>query len=219
MALDSKIDKIARLLAKRKIDKAIKIIYKYPEDHNRFYKLAKILARLRRDVEENEKAGKIMMASAKDGDFETVVEMLLEGANVNIEDKWGSALLKAMFNKNYPSAEVLIHLGANVDSHDPSGETILMDAVVGDNIQLVRLLIKKGVNPFAKNKYHRTAKIIAKGMERKNPNFITREIISLLEGYETTLLNQAEQIQIQEHQKQSHESGSDDKKGGESPPQ
>ncbi|MCP4150672.1 MAG: hypothetical protein GY757_23195 [bacterium] len=192
-------EKIEKYFDKRKIAKALKYLDKHADLPYRIPLLGKILSRKMRNIEHNSHAERDFLMAAKDGNLEEVIIGLLDGADLKAEDKWGTALFRASFNLNYKVAELLIYLGADINFHDSKGETILMNLVLGDNKELVRLALKKGANPFDKNSRQRTAKMKAKARERKLSSFITRDIIAILEEHEKSLLDAFESSQVSAH--------------------
>lgn len=196
MSIVSKKAKIEKWLEKRRIDKVLKCLDKHSDDKNSLRLLAHCIDKKRASGTTDKNTNTLLLEGSKDGNMAMVILALMDGADINTFDRWGSALLKAMFNANRRIAEILIHLGAGVDAKDPSGETILMDAASGSLPHMVELLIKKRVNPFARNKYTKSAKDIAKEREKKDPNEITSYIVTLLENYEIYVIRELERARI-----------------------
>jgi ankyrin repeat protein len=192
---EDKKDKVEKWLEKRKIDKVLKCLEKHQHENYTLLYLAQCIAKKRAGVEKAGRADNDLLDSAKEGNMGNAILALLDGANIEAADRWGSALLRAMFNKNRRVAELLIYMGANVNAKDSMGESILMDAVAGNLPHMVELLIKKGVNPFARNRNMRSAKDIAKANERKMADAKTELIIDMLERYEKYVIGEISKSQ------------------------
>ena len=98
----------------------------------------------------NEKTkGTSLILAAKRGYYDTVKELLGNGANVNQTNKDGwTALHGAAFNGHTDIVRLLLKWGANVNQADDSGMTVLSMAAAKGHIDTVRLLLdqKYGVH-------------------------------------------------------------------------
>lgn len=89
-----------------------------------------------------------------------IVELLLErGANVNTEDYYSkTAVNNACENGNLDIVKLLLNYGAKIHTIDNRyKDTILHDAVVGHNMDVMRLLLKLNLNIDRKNEFGETA--------------------------------------------------------------
>ena len=82
------------------------------------------------------------------GMTDTVKALLAAGANVNTRDQWGSSPLGfAVSRGRTETVAVLLNAGAKTNfHHTESGQTVLIDAVVRGNIDVVRLLLENGAD-------------------------------------------------------------------------
>jgi hypothetical protein len=199
--------KVEKWLEKRKIDKVLKCLEKHQHEELSLLYLAQCIAKKRAGGEKAGRADNNLLDGAKEGNMGNVILALLDGASIDAADRWGSALLRAMFNKNRRVAELLIYMGANVNAKDSTGETILMDAVAGNLPNMVELLIKKGVNPFARNRHLRSAKDIAKANERKKADAKTELILDMLERYEKYVIGEIAKTRRQKEINEMKEAG------------
>ena len=98
----------------------------------------------------NEKMkGTSLILAAKRGDYDTVKELLDNGANVNQTNKNGwTALHAAAYEGHTEVVALLLEWGANVNQADDSGATVLSMAACKGHIEIVRLLLdpKYGVH-------------------------------------------------------------------------
>ena len=96
-----------------------------------------------------------LMYAVRDGKDEFVGQLIQYGANVDAQDYVDfSALHFAAQNFHLASAEALLRAGAKVDLRDSYGNTPLGRAVVNSRGrgEMIRLLLKYGADPSAKNK-------------------------------------------------------------------
>jgi cellobiose-specific phosphotransferase system component IIA len=77
-----------------------------------------------------------------------IVEWLVErGADVNIENTYGTPLFKHALAGDYDICKFLIEHGADVNIAAHAGRTALFHAVSGRNCEIVRLLLAHGADP------------------------------------------------------------------------
>lgn len=77
-----------------------------------------------------------------------LVEMLVDhGAKINLvnSDYYYSPLILSMQHKDNKIAKYLIQKGASIQPHKKDGWTALHEAVSRDNVEMVRLLVQKGL--------------------------------------------------------------------------
>ena len=87
-----------------------------------------------------------------------------------------SVLIRAYINKDYVGVERLIKLGADINTQDEYGYTMLMYAAITCDVEAVELLIKLGANVDVKDEYGYTALDLAH-------KFTQIKIINLLNIY------------------------------------
>jgi len=91
--------------------------------------------------------------AATDGNLAAVKELVARGANLNAtsprkEDDGGTIFTCAMFLvHSHDYVRELLQLGAKADVPDCEGGTPLSLAVMGNDFNLVRILLKAGANP------------------------------------------------------------------------
>ncbi|MEM4367121.1 MAG: ankyrin repeat domain-containing protein [Candidatus Anstonellales archaeon] len=106
----------------------------------------------------------------RDASVEKVVKLILEGANLNLqEDKNGhTALINASFYNYNEIVEILCKCGANLDLQSYTfGYTALIEAVGEDNKKIVERLLKYGANPFLEDNQGKTAMDWARSKDTK----------------------------------------------------
>jgi len=96
--------------------------------------------------------------AALDGDHDRVVELIAQGADVNLVDQAGghTALHFAAQGQHAETAKALLSAGAQVDARDRFGKTPLSMALLnvrdGDG-EVIRVLLASGADPDLKNNY------------------------------------------------------------------
>ncbi|GBE95292.1 ankyrin repeat domain-containing protein [Nostoc cycadae] len=117
----------------------------------------------------------------------SAVKLLIKaGANPNlkVEEGWEYTPLMVAINSasiDYAIFQVLIEVGANLNSSSSRGETVLMLAVLTLNIDAVRRLLELGVDVNAKDIYGHTALYYAIACRHRD-EIVVEEIISLLKA-------------------------------------
>ncbi len=104
---------------------------------------------------------------ASQGGHRGIVALLAVFSNLNARDHRGAtALMLALEQKSrmikpqrrlLATLETLIHAGADLNLQDHQGNTALMWAILGGNIQAMRLFLSAEANPHLKNKNEQTA--------------------------------------------------------------
>ena len=104
-----------------------------------------------------------LIFAASNGHTETVEYLIGQGAEVNARDSGGrTALLYACKRSFNETADVLLDKGADVNVQSKKkGVTALMLAAVWDNVELVKVLLARGADPFLTDTVGRTAKLLA----------------------------------------------------------
>ncbi len=98
-------------------------------------------------------------SAAKRGDLTAVADLLKKGVKVDARDSKGwTALHLAAYWEKHKVAVALVDAGASVDALDATGSTPLHKAATGpgSHIPLVELLLAKGADPYATNRYGTT---------------------------------------------------------------
>ncbi|MEM4367218.1 MAG: ankyrin repeat domain-containing protein, partial [Candidatus Anstonellales archaeon] len=101
--------------------------------------------------------------------LERVVKLVLEGADVNVQDNnngW-TALMLAAEKEHEGIVEMLIKAGAKLDLQNKDGETALMLAAEKEHEGIVEMLRKEGADPFIVNNKGNTAYDLARNEEIK----------------------------------------------------
>ena len=96
---------------------------------------------------EQRKLNTELIEAAKAGKKEKVEELLLQGAQIDGEEKYDwTALMGAAYYGRKETAELLIANGANVNERSNHGYTALMGAACNGHKEIVEFLIAKGAN-------------------------------------------------------------------------
>jgi ankyrin repeat protein len=111
-------------------------------------------------ISKNDKIAE-QFADAAEGNLDTVKSMLASGVNVNIEPsyhkRWTPLMAASTFGET-PVVEYLISKGANVKVILEDGETTLIQSAQSEgNSEIVKALLKAGVEINAKTKKRLTA--------------------------------------------------------------
>ncbi|XP_032219322.2 fibronectin type 3 and ankyrin repeat domains protein 1 [Nematostella vectensis] len=128
------------------------------------------------------------------GNLDVIRWMFTEGCAVDIKDKtsgWTPLMRVAAVNGNINIAKLLIHHGANVNSQDKDGKTILMNAVLNGFEPLVKLLVKKGAFVQHKTLHGKTALDFARAFDHER-------IVSFLQQYLDEQKQADKQRQVEE---------------------
>ena len=99
---------------------------------------------------------------AEKGNSQAVINILREGSDVNVKDKWGdTALTKAANEGHVDIVKILIDEGADVNAKTNWGHTALTRAAWQGHIDVVKILIEKGADVNAITDKKDTALTIA----------------------------------------------------------
>lgn len=106
-----------------------------------------------------------LWAAAERDDVNGIYAALEAGTDVNATRKDGqTALNLAVFNHRHKAAHVLLEKGADVNSRNGDDRTTpLHTATFVADVEMVRLLLAKGADPFAKNKRGETPLAVVSG--------------------------------------------------------
>jgi ankyrin repeat protein len=101
--------------------------------------------------------------AAYQGNLDTVMQLIDEGADVNARDETNgqTALITASQGCQFEIVELLLDHGAEVDAIDNDGTTALMEASYKGDIAIMRLLISKGAQINRKRSFGETALVYA----------------------------------------------------------
>ena len=92
-----------------------------------------------------------LMDFAQKGDVEQVKELLLNGANKDFKDGFGTPLSHAISHKHVEVVKVLVNNGVDKEQLQ-NGETPLQKAIVNGASDIVKVLVNAGVNLETPNK-------------------------------------------------------------------
>lgn len=99
--------------------------------------------------------------------YPEIVQLLLRhGADPNLQAHGENALRNALSSQRYEVADILIEAGANVNQCDPTGETMLFEAVRTEDTKMIQYLLQNGAKKEIKNMFKDTVSDIA--LEREN---------------------------------------------------
>jgi ankyrin repeat protein len=103
------------------------------------------------------------------GDFEEFKRFFENGADVNMQNKYGWTPLHIAIRRNHRNmVEYLLDNGADIDRVDGVGWTPLMEAVMDDMTELCALLIERGADKTIANQRGATAGMLAQKFGRQS---------------------------------------------------
>lgn len=115
---------------------------------------------------------------ARTGDLRGLANSLSHSPDIDLDAKnvrGYSPLMLAVYNGQQDFCEALLRCGADVNSTDAVGNSLLMGAAFKGNLHILKLLLRFNANLTLKNKSKMTARDWAVMFKR-------REIISYLDG-------------------------------------
>ncbi len=95
----------------------------------------------------------------EEGEPDDINNYIQRGGSLELKDNWGqSALLWALRNNKGSSVPILLHAGANPNTKDENGTSILYQAIVLENYDIADSLLQNGVdiNLLSGNEYPET---------------------------------------------------------------
>ncbi|MBO1256073.1 ankyrin repeat domain-containing protein [Alteromonas sp. 5E99-2] len=107
---------------------------------------------------------------ARTGDLPGLVHLVTDDPNVDLDMKNArgySALMLAVYNGEKDYCEALLKLGADVNSMDFMGNTVLMASAFKGNVEILNLLLQYGANTHFKNHTNMNARDWAAMFGRK----------------------------------------------------
>ncbi|CAH0120618.1 hypothetical protein PAE9249_03139 [Paenibacillus sp. CECT 9249] len=103
-----------------------------------------------------------LIALAAEGDTDTVLQLLQEGADINATDGSGrTAVLAATRNNRADTVKALIQQGADINIRDNSLDNVLLYAGASGYLEIVKLAIDAGADTKLTNRFGGTALIPA----------------------------------------------------------
>ena len=109
----------------------------------------------------DEKGHPLLILAAYNGSLETVDLLLKKGANPNLQDGMGTALMAASFKGSKPIVQRLLASGAKVDDRNGVGATALMFAAMTGKFDVVRTLLNHRADSKATDQRGLDAKQLA----------------------------------------------------------
>ena len=86
-----------------------------------------------------------LLAAARDGDHDGVMQALRDGANIDAQDAdWNTAILFAATRSDYDLVDRLADLGANVNLQNKTCFNPFIYGCINNDLQLVRLMVEHG---------------------------------------------------------------------------
>ena len=96
--------------------------------------------------------------AVKNGQKKKAEELIAQGADINMSNKYGwGLLLTAVWNNHEEIVELLISHGMDVNAKNSEGWTGLMLAATNENTSMVELLIRNGADVHLRNNEGKTA--------------------------------------------------------------
>ena len=100
-----------------------------------------------------------IITAAKVGIYAKIMNLIQEGADVNVTDQYGNTALHfSVFNEDLDHAKLLISVEADVNARNNNGDTPLHIAYGTGNQEMIDLLISKGADESIKNNENKIAK-------------------------------------------------------------
>ena len=110
-----------------------------------------------------------MIRAAKNNQPEEMLQLILEGADVNYMDRYGTTSLQwATNHADSHTIELLILYGADVNLQDFSGTTKLMKVCSYGDVALANYLLQHGADPYLEDNDGETAADYAKKIFEKS---------------------------------------------------
>ena len=102
-------------------------------------------------------------------DFETFKTMVIELADINIQNKYGWTLLHITIRRDRRDMVLfLLEKGVDINKIDGVGWTPLMEAIMDDMPELVKILVDTGADKSISNERGATAPMLAQKFGRAN---------------------------------------------------
>ncbi len=102
-------------------------------------------------------------------DFTKFKEMVSDLENINIQNKYGWTLLHITIRRDRQDMVIyLLDNNADIDKVDGVGWTPLMEAIMDEMAELVKLLVERGADKSIANARGATAPMLAQKFDRSN---------------------------------------------------
>lgn len=125
--------------------------------------------------------GEMLIKATKNNQYQEMLQLILEGADVNYKDKYGNPpLMWATNHANSHTIELLVQYGADVNWKDASGVTKLMKECSYCNAETIKYLLQHGANPDLADEYGQTAYDYAKKGMLSLPINRTKEMSKII---------------------------------------
>lgn len=95
-----------------------------------------------------------LISAAAEGDTETVLELLENGADIDATDNQGvTAVMAATQRNNVDTVKALIEQGANIDIRNNNQDNVLLYAGAEGLLEIVKLAVEAGADTTLTNRY------------------------------------------------------------------
>lgn len=99
----------------------------------------------------NESGYTPLMFAAYYNQLEVIQFLLEKGAEINLESKYGTALMAATIKGHRDAVVFLIAEGATLNNKDSYGNTALLHSAVFNRTEIAKLLLEAGADPHIKD--------------------------------------------------------------------
>nr|WP_062110482.1 ankyrin repeat domain-containing protein [Bacillus niameyensis] len=103
-----------------------------------------------------------LISAATEGDIETILKLLEDGADINATDHHGdTAVMAATQRNNVDTVKILIEQGADINIRNKNQDNVLLYAGAEGLLEIVKLAIEAGADTTLTNRFGGTALIPA----------------------------------------------------------
>ncbi|WP_440895448.1 ankyrin repeat domain-containing protein [Amphibacillus sp. Q70] len=95
-----------------------------------------------------------LISAAEKGDTKTILELLADGANINLADNDGETAVMAATQRNHvDTVKLLIEQGADINIRNNNQDNVLLYAGAEGLLEIVKLAIRAGADTTLTNRY------------------------------------------------------------------